>query len=317
MDIETIKSKVLNNENLTESDLNYLMKCDLAKLCEAANEIRIYFCNNNFDMCSIMNAKSGKCSENCKFCAQSQHYNTMCDNYPLISYETIAKEAKINEKYHINRFSLVTSGKKLCSEDIDKVCKIYKSLSENINIKLCASHGLQNYEDFKKLKESGVVRYHNNLETSERYFKNICTTHTYQDKINAIKNAQKAGLEICSGGIIGLGETMQDRIDMAIQLKALNIKSTPINILNPIKGTPFESNKLLTIEEIKRTIAIFRFILCDSVIRLAGGRTLMQDLGKECFKCGANGMITGNMLTTIGNQVSLDKKMIESLGFKI
>ena len=193
---------------------------------------------------------------------------------------------------------------------------IYRS-KKSSQIKLCASCGLLNYEELCKLKESGVTRYHNNLESSRRFFSKICTTHTYDEKIETIKAAKKAGLIVCSGGIMGLGETMEDRIDLAFTLRDLEITSIPINILNPIKGTPLENNKILTLDEVRKIVAIYRFILPKAELRLAGGRGLLEDKGLSVFESGANAAITGDMLTTSGISIDEDMKIIEKLGYKV
>lgn len=185
------------------------------------------------------------------------------------------------------------------------------------NIELCASHGLLTEEQFRELKASGVFRYHANIETSRRFFPQICTTHTYDDKIACIKAAQRAGLSVCSGGIIGLGENWEDRIDMAFSLQELGIESIPINVLIPIKGTPLQNQKPLSEDDIIRTIVIFRYINPTAYIRLAGGRTLMQDSGRHAFHSGANAAITGNMLTTSGNNIKQDLEMLSDEGFDI
>ncbi|MDD5021160.1 MAG: biotin synthase BioB [Endomicrobiaceae bacterium] len=312
-----LKQKILNGYKIAKNEALDLVSAKLDTLCKSANEIRQKFCGNSFDVCSIVNGKSGKCSENCKYCAQSVHYKTQTEEYPLINTKKIINDAISNQKQGILRFSVVTSGKNLTDTEIDKICKSYKKLSQTCSINLCASHGLLSYEQLIKLKPAGISRYHCNIETSKKYFHNICTSHTYEDKINTIKNAQKAGLEVCSGCIIGMGETISDRIDMFFDLRKLGIKSVPVNVLNPIKGTPFENLKVLSSDEICRTIAIARFILPDVALRLAGGRGLFKDKGKKMFMSGANATISGDMLTTVGISFEKDKKLIKSLGFEI
>ena len=216
----------------------------------------------------------------------------------------------------ILRFSIVTSGRGLSNKETAITCANYKAIADNCNIVLCASHGLLSNEQLKKLKAAGVSRIHCNLETSRSYFPNICTTHTYDDRINIIKAAQKIGFEICSGGIFGLGESWEDRIDMAFEIRKLGIKSIPVNILHAIKGTPLESNKPLSLAEVRRIVAVFRFILPDAVIRMAAGRGLMADKGRSIFLSGANACITGDMLTTAGVHVDEDMLMIKELGYK-
>lgn len=315
--LEKLKNSVLNGYQITKEDAIKLVDVDLEDLCNAANELRNYFCGNSFDICTIINGKSGRCSEDCKYCAQSSHYKVSIEDYPLLSSEELLKGAKYNQEKGILRYSIVTSGKRLSDTEVDKICESYSQIKEECGISLCASHGLLSYESFKKLKDAGVDRYHNNLETSRRNFPNICTTHTYDDKIAAIKNAQKAGLTVCSGGILGLGETMEDRIDMALDIRDLGVKSIPINILNPILGTPYEGSKILSTEEVRRVVSIFRFILPDGAIRLAGGRGLIDKKGKITFTSGANAAISGDMLTTAGISIQDDMKMIEELGFEV
>ena len=315
--LKEFTDKILNeNYHITKQESISLINADLKELSICAEKIKEKFCGKKFDICSIINGKSGKCGENCKFCAQSSHYKTSIKEYPLLDNENIFKEAKYNADKKVKRFSIVTSGKKLTDEEIDSVCQTYKNIKNKCDILLCSSMGLLTYEQLVKLKQAGVTRYHCNFETSRRFFPSICTTHTYDDKINTVNNAKKAGLEICSGGIFGLGESFEDRIDMFFDLYELCIKSVPINVLNPIPGTPFENNKILSQEEINRTVAIARFILPDAFIRLAGGRLLFKDKGVSMFSCGANATITGDMLTTEGTSIEEDFDTIKKLGFE-
>ena len=316
--IKELTNKIINkNYHISKNEAIELLNTDVKDLSYCAEQIRKKFCDSKFDMCSIINGKSGKCSENCKFCAQSAHYKTNIKEYSLLDTNSIFNVAKHNWNKKVKRFSIVTSGKKLTDEEIDLVCKTYEKIKKECNIMLCASMGLLTKQQFIKLKKSGVSRYHCNLETSREFFPNICTTHTYDDKINAINIAKKTGFEICSGGIFGMGETFQDRIDMFFELYNLGVKSVPINILNPIKNTPFENNKILSQEEVLRTVAIARFILPDAFIRLAGGRLLFKDKGVSLFSSGANATITGDMLTTNGTSIDEDCDTINKLGFKI
>lgn len=313
--INKIKDKILSGYNITYNEALSLADAQLNELLEAADEIRKHFCSNIFDICSIINAKSGKCSENCKFCAQSAHYKTNINEYPLLDKEKIVENALYMAEKGVLRFSIVTSGKALTDKDVEILADTIKEIKSKSNISICASLGLLTDENFKKLKDAGLERVHNNLETSENFFSSVCTTHTFDDKINALKAALKSGLSVCSGGIIGLGESMQDRIDLAFSLKELGIKSVPLNILSPVKGTPYENNKPLSEEEILKTISIFRFILPDAFIRLAGGRALLSDKGKKAFLSGANAAITGDMLTTYGISVDTDMQIIKETGY--
>lgn len=303
------------NQAIVLSQLNY--SNNLKDLLDAADRIRTKFNGNTVDLCSIMNAKSGRCSEDCKFCAQSEHYNTNIKKYNMINVSDALNLAKENKECGINRFSLVTSGKSLVGKDFENALEIYKEINKKVNINLCASLGILSYDQLLNLKSTGVTVYHHNLETSREYYNKVCTTHSYDERIETINNAKKAGLMVCSGGIIGIGETITDRIKLAFELKNLQIQSIPINILNPIKGTPLENTEKLTQDEILKTIALFRFINPKAYIRLAGGRNLIDNFGKDCFKSGVNATISGNYLTTSGNKISDDIKMIKSLGLSL
>ncbi len=313
--VTDLKEKVLNGDLIDKSEAMQLWEVDYDELCSAANEIREKFCSNNFDICTIVNGKSGKCSENCKFCSQSSFYHTCAGEYPLLDKESIVKEAMNNAEQGMLRFSIVTSGRRLNDKEVDIMCDVIREIRKNTDISVCASFGLLNEEQYRKLKDAGVARIHNNIETSENNFPNVCTTHTFSDKINAIKAAQKAGLDICSGGIMGLGENNEDRVDMAFTLRELNVKSIPVNMLNPIPGTPFENNKKLTEKDMCRICAVYRFILPDAFIRLAGGRGLMENKGRDCFLSGANAAISGNMLTTSGITFETDLALLKELNF--
>ncbi|HAR84535.1 MAG TPA: biotin synthase BioB [Clostridium sp.] len=319
--IKDLEIRILSGEYINFQEAMALTELknneEIEQLCLSANNIRKTFCGNKVDLCSIMNAKSGRCSEDCKFCAQSVHYNTNAEIYGLVSKEAALKVAKENESEGVNRFSLVTSGRGITSSDFEKVLDIYEKLNRELKMKLCASLGILEYDKLLKLKERGITMYHHNLETSREFYKEICTTHSYEERIDTIKAAQKAGIPVCSGGIIGLGESWVDRINLAFQLKELKIMSIPVNVLNPVKGTPLEDSKNLSQENILKTIAIFRFINPKALIRLAGGRNLIRDLGKECFNSGANATITGNYLTTSGNKICGDKKMISELKLEV
>lgn len=309
-------SKVINGEKISKADALSLADSPLDELCRAADSIRSHFCGNGFDLCSIINAKCGKCSENCRYCAQSAHYRVDVDEYPLISTEYAVKKAIENEQAGILRFSLVTSGRALSDREVEKACDIIKAIRKASNISVCGSFGLLNEEQFSRLKNAGLSRVHNNLETSRRFFPQVCTTHTYDDKLKSINAAKNAGLSVCSGGIMGLGETMEDRIDLALELRSLNILSIPLNMLNPIPGTPMGSRSIMSKEEMQRTCALFRFINPFASIRLAGGRMLMGDNGEAVFRSGANAAITMNMLTTSGITVKDDMKLLDKLKFK-
>jgi len=316
--MEKLADEIIAGRRLNRNDnLDFLLTADLKELCEGSDKIRKELCGDKVDLCTIINGRSGRCSENCKFCAQSAHHKTEVKEYNFLDPEIILEDCKKNEANGVHRYSIVTAGKALTDEDFQKAVQAYKMISKECSINLCASHGFLTEEEFMRLKEVGVSMYHANIETSKNNFHNICTTHSYEDKIKEIKLAQKVGLRVCSGGIIGMGETWEDRIDMALSLSELNVISIPINVLMPIKGTPFENLEIIPKEDILRTISIFRYINPTAYIRMAAGRTYFADGGTEIFRSGANATITGDMLTTVGNNTYQDKLMLTNLGFDI
>ena len=324
-DIYTLSKRVCGGYAVTEDDAARLMSIRpedtprLNALLESADRIREHFCGKTFNLCTILNAKSGRCSENCAYCAQSVHYKTNADVYPLVTKEKALQAAQQAQCGGAHRFSLVTSGRGLASDspDLEKLQAIYAHVRMHTKIGLCASHGICSLEALQKLKESGVGTYHHNLESSERFYPRICSTHSFADRVDTIRRAHKAGLQVCSGGIFGLGETEQDRIDMAFSLRSLNVHSVPINILTPIPGTPLEKAAPLCPEEILKDIAIFRFILPKAFIRYAGGRVKLGALAERGLRGGVNSALTGNFLTTSGSTVESDKRMILQAGFEL
>lgn len=316
--VRQLKEKVMSEEWIGKEEALQLAAAPLKELTEAADEIRRRYCGDTFDICTIINGKSGKCSEDCKFCAQSSRYHTgLKDTYPLLGTEELLEEAKYNADRGVLRYSIVTSGRCLSDREVERLCDSIRKIKEETDIRICVSPGLLQEEQFRKLKEAGADRVHCNLESSERYFPQVCTTHTYEEKTVAIQAAKRVGLSVCSGGILGLGESVEDRIDMVLTARKLGVRSIPVNVLNPIPGTPYEKNPVLSGEEILRCTAVFRFLIPDGLIRLAGGRGLMEDKGKKCFQSGANAAISGDMLTTAGITVESDMEMIRSLGYKV
>lgn len=315
--VKRMKEKINSGGAVTKDEALLLYGGPLEELCKAADEIREHFCGNRFDICTIINGKSGKCPEDCKFCAQSAYYHTAAEEYPLLDTKEIVRQAKYNADHGVHRFSIVTSGRSLKDAEIEQMCEAIREIREQTDIKVCASFGLLDEGQYCRVKEAGVSRIHNNLETSRRNFPNVCTTHTFEDKVNAVKAAKAAGLNVCSGGIMGLGETEEDRIDMAFTLRELGIRSVPVNMLNPIPGTPYEGNARLTVDDMRRIVAVYRFILPDAFIRLAGGRGLMEDKGEGAFCSGANAAITGDMLTTAGYTIETDMEMLRRLGYML
>ena len=308
MSIAGLADEIISGKRIGRGDdLSVLYSADTGSLCAAADRIREALCGSHVDLCSIINGR-------CRFCAQSAHNSTGAEVYGFLDEETILAECRHNEQSGVHRFSIVTAGRTLSDEDFEKAVSAYKRMSRECGVALCASHGLLTEEQFTRLRESGVTTYHCNIETSRRFFPEICTTHTFDDKIACIKRAQRCGLKVCSGGIIGMGETWEDRTDMALTLSELGIGSVPINALRPIKGTPLENNEPITEDDILRTAAIFRFILPTAYIRLAAGRIIMENSGARAFRSGANATITGDMLTTSGNNILTDIEMLRSLG---
>ena len=313
---EQLKEKIFSGGEITREEALLLYEAPLEELCQAADGIREHFCKNSFDICTIVNGKSGKCSEDCKYCAQSAYYHTATKEYPLLDTEESVRQAKYNAQQGVLRYSIVTSGRALKDSELEQMCGAIRAIREQADIKVCVSFGLLSEEQFRRVKSAGASRVHNNLETSRRNFPNVCTTHTFEDKVRAIKAAKAAGLSVCSGGIMGLGETVEDRIDMAFTLRELEVKSVPVNLLNPIPGTPYEENERLTVDDMRRIVAVYRFILPDAFIRLAGGRGLLEDKGEGCFRSGANAAISGDMLTTAGYTIETDMEILNRLGYE-
>ena len=290
---------------------------DLDALCDAADRICRHFHGDTIDSCSIVNARSGMCGEDCKWCAQATRYRTGCDTYNFLDDDEVMKAAAINQREGIRRFSLVTSGRAVTDRDLDKFCETYRRLSRETNLYLCASMGLIGREQMHRLKEAGVKRYHCNMETASSFFPTLCSTHTPDDKKATIRYAKEEEMAVCSGGIIGMGETMDQRIDFAFELAELDVDSVPMNILNPIPGTPLAGTPLISEEDIIRTAAIWRFILPKQSIRFAGGRMrLGKDSMRRILRGGVNGVLMGDMLTTISNTVADDRMLYAEADWK-
>lgn len=306
MQLKDLADKIIDGYEITKEEALELYDAPLDELKESASKITSHFFKEAIELCCISNGKCGKCSENCKFCSQSRYYNTEIQQSVLKSVDEFFKEAQANDKRGVHRFSIVTAGVRLSKAELKTIAQAYKKISSELKISCCGSLGLLDYDDFVMLKESCLKRYHNNLETSPNFFKEICTTHTMKQKEDTIALAKKAGLEICSGCILGMGESVEDRVDIALELRKLQVDSTPINILNPIKGTPLENRPTVHPDEVRRTIALFRHVLPKTVLRLAGGRLIIQKYFTDLYKYGINAEITGDMLTTAGLTVADD-----------
>lgn len=301
----------------TKEDYLKLYDKPLSELLEMAHEVTEQNFDNTVEACSIISAKTGACSENCKYCAQSKHNHAEIECHPLLDVETVKKAALSARDNGATRFCIVTSGRAPSGTDFDKILEMIKAVASIEGIHCCASLGILSEEQIAKIKEAGVERYNHNINTSENYHSKICSTHKFEDRVNTVKTIQKHGMEACTGVIIGMGESREDRIDMALSLKEINPKTVPINFLNPIKGTPFEDYAdKIDEEEILKTICIFRLILPKALLRYAGGRTtrLSKFNQKRGMIAGINSVLVGNYLTTAGSESSEDKKMCKELG---
>ncbi len=314
--ITELAEQIIDGRRLKkEEDLSFFFTCDLDSLCEGADKIRKHFVGDKVDLCTIINGKSGKCSEDCKYCAQSAYNHTDCETYDFLPEETIVYACKSNENQGVDRFSIVTAGKSLDGEDFEKALHAYETMHKECDIDLCASMGFLSAEQLHRLHEAGVNSYHHNIETSRRNFPAICTTHTYEEKLETLRRVKAEGMCVCSGGIIGMGETWEDRLDMALDLAEIGAESIPINVLMPLKGTPLENMETLTEDEILRTIAMFRYINPKANVRLAAGRALLTNDGEKAFCAGASASITGDMLTTAAcATIQNDRNMLERIG---
>lgn len=315
-DVIKLAEEIINGRRLKKGEnLSFFIDCDAESLYKGADMIREHFVGKKVDLCSIINGRSGRCPEDCKYCAQSAHHHTDCEIYDFLPQEQILEACRLNEREGVDRFSIVTAGRALTGEEFDKAIAAYKEMKETCNIEFCASMGFVSAEQLHELHEAGVTSYHHNIETSRRHFPNICSTHTYDDKLATLKLIKAEGMYVCSGGIIGMGEDFDDRIDMALDLAEAGADSIPLNTLMPIKGTPLENQPLLSEEEIMRTIALFRYINPTADIRLAAGRALLTGDGEKALQAGASASITGNMLTTVAcATIRSDKEMIKRIG---
>jgi len=291
-----------------------LLSLPLTELVSEANGIRRKRAGSEIELCNIMNAKSGMCGEDCKFCAQSARHLTEIPAYPLRDRRDILEAARQAKLMGAHRFDIVTSGNTLSSLEFERIIEVVSEIKSEIGIDMCASLGKLNEMSLAALKDSGVSRYHHNIETSANYFPKIVTTHSFQDRIDTIKAAKKVGLEVCSGGIIGMGESWLDRIDMALVLEKLDVDSVPLNVLVAIKGTSLEGLEPMPWEDAIRTIAIFRIILKDKIIKIAAGReSVLKDFQSMAFMAGANGMLIGGYLTIRGRAVEDDLRLAEEI----
>lgn len=305
---------------MNKEELLKLYDMELDDLIEKAAKVTRENFNNEVEVCSIISARTGKCEENCKYCSQSSHNHADIVCHPLLSVEEVYHSAIKAKENGATRFCIVTSGRSEQGDDFDKILEMIKAVASIPDIHCCASLGILNEEQIKKIKDAGVERFNHNINTSKNYHSKICTTHSFEDRINTVKSIVNNGIEACTGVILGMGETKEDRIDMALSLAEINPKTVPINVLNPIKGTPLESyGDRITEEDVLRTICIFRIALPKAILRYAGGRNtrLSIETQKLGLKAGINGLLAGDYLTTQGEEVKKDKKMLKDLGLTL
>jgi biotin synthase len=314
-----MKQKIINGYRFTYSEaVTFIENSTNNELFALADSLREHFFNRRFSTCVIMNAKSGKCSEDCKWCAQSAHYKTTSSVYEMVETNEAIAEAQKAKNAGIRMFSLVTSGRKLTPANLSKISHTFSTLNKKIpGIGYCASLGLLSKSDLETLYNAGVRRYHCNIETAPSIFSKLCTTHTVEDKVKTINAAKELGIQICSGGIIGMGETEKERIEMAVFLQQLGVESIPVNILMPIAGTPLENAAPLTDSEILRAFAIFRIINPTAEIRFAAGRLRIRHILSEALACGVTASLVGDMLTTVGSGIEEDMNFLKENNYEI
>ena len=298
-------------EKLTKKELLDLYNKDLDELLDISSKLM----SDKIEFCSLVNARNGKCSQNCKYCAQSSHYRKDIETYPLIEKEKVQKAALEAKSYHASRFAVVTSGKSPDESDTDGIIDLIKEINKIDGLKSCASIGILNEEQAKSLKEAGLTRFHHNINTCRSYYSSVCTTHTYDDRINTCRLVKKYGMELCCGVILGMGETVEQRIEMAMELAEIQPESIPINILMPIPQTPFENyHDKIDEENILRTLAVFKIANPKSVLRFCGGRMRLSEENQiRALKTSVEGILTGNYLTTTGKSPKDDIAVVSAL----
>lgn len=297
---------------IDKQELLRLYNLDLDELLKLSSK----YVKDEIEFCSLINARNGKCSQNCKYCAQSSHYRTHIDSYPLVKIEEVRKAALDAKSHKALRFAIVTSGKTPDESDFDKMLEMIKEINKIEGLNSCASIGILNEEQAKKLAQSGLKRFHHNINTAKSYYPEVCTTHTWQDRLDTCKLVKKYGMELCCGVILGMGESVEQRVEMALELAEIQPNSIPINILMPIPETPFE-NYLDKIDEenVLRTLAIFKIANPNSILRFCGGRMrLSEENQRKALNTCVEGIMVGNYLTTIGKNPDDDIKTVEELG---
>ena len=312
-ELKELEERIVNGYRISREEAGLLMEADLTELSEAADRIRLHFCGNVCDVCSVAAVKVGQCSEDCLYCAQSTRAKDKVPAECVLGEKVLTDIAVQDKSRGSYRYGLVSVGRRLSKKEVELAVSNVADIRKTADIHVCASLGMLDKEDFTKLHEAGMTMVHNNMETSDE----LCTTHTSDDKRKSIRAAKAAGMKVCSGGLIGLGETLSDRIDLAFSLRELDVDSVPINMLNPIPGTYFEHQEPMKEDEFLRTVAIFRFVLPDTFIRLAAGRAFLPDNGKAALRAGANAVISGDFLTTTGITFETDLQMIREQGYEV
>ncbi len=300
---------------LDKQELLRLYNLDLDELLEMSSK----YIKEDVEFCSLINARNGKCSQNCKYCAQSSHYRTHIESYPLVEIDEVRKTALDAKAHKASRFAIVTSGKTPDESDFNKMLEMIKEINKIDGLNSCASIGILNEEQAKKLAESGLKRFHHNINTSKSYYPEVCTTHSWEDRVNTCKLVKKYGMELCCGVILGMGESVEQRVEMALELAEIQPNSIPINILMPIPETPFENyGDKIDEENVLRTLAIFKIANPNSILRFCGGRMrLSEENQRKALKTCVEGLMVGNYLTTIGKNPDEDIKTVAELGKNI
>jgi len=319
--IRKIGDKALGGKNVSMKDVLPLLGAkgpDILDLAAVANRVREEFNGNKIDLCLLLNAKSGRCPEDCAFCAQSAHHKTEAPVYPLMDMNRIVEEAREAQRKGTGRFCLITSGRELNDKEFETILGALDRIRRETTLDLDCSLGTLSEERAESLKKVGVTRYNHNVETAESHFHKICSTHSFRDRVKTIEVLKELGFSICCGGIIGLGESPEQRLELAFSLRQLGIDCIPFNILNPRPGTPLEHSESIPPMEIIKTISLFRLVLPKGTIKIAGGREAnLRDLQSLALLAGANGLIVGNYLTTPGRNAEDDLTMIRDIGFQI
>lgn len=320
-DIDAITQRLLNGGEMSADEGRWMIALDhdyLPWLMAGADRLRKTFRGNEVEVCAISNVRSGNCSENCAFCGQSGHHKTAAPKYGYIKSETLVEQAQQARQWGASDFGVVSKGWGVRGDKERAQLKEYFAELENhSDIGRCASLGALDRQSADMLKEMGMENYHHNLECAESFFDQVCSTHSYQENIDTIRYAKEAGLRVCAGGILGMGESLDQRIELAVTLRELGVESVPLNFLNPIDGTPMADRTPMQAQDILQAIATFRYLLPKAEIRIAGGRHFLGDMQSMIFMAGASGVMIGNYLTTRGRQVDDDLKMLSDLKLTI